>query len=85
MEDNGVQSTQEETAQMEDVYFGLQAELDMTKHIGALDTTNELLELLHIDSSHNTSWKSAAAWEGLLPTLPRSSAAEWLAWTSVRR
>jgi len=51
MEDNGVQTTQEETARMEDVYFGLQAELDMTKHIGALDTTNELLELLHIDSN----------------------------------
>ena len=51
MEDNRDQSTHEEKPAMEDIYFGLQAELDMTKHIGALDTTNELLELLHIDGS----------------------------------
>jgi len=51
MEDTRAQSTQDETPGMEDIYFGLQAELDFTKHIGALDTTNELLELLHIDGS----------------------------------
>jgi len=51
MADNRVQSAQGETPGMVDLLFNLQAEMDMTKHLGALDSTDELLELCHIDGS----------------------------------
>ena len=35
----------------EEVYFDVQAELDFTKHPGALDATNELIDLCAIDST----------------------------------
>ena len=35
----------------EEVYFDVQAELDFTKHPGALDATNELIDLCTIDST----------------------------------
>ena len=49
MPGNTPEGTPEATAGMQDLYFDLQAEVDMTKHIGSLDITHKLLELVHID------------------------------------
>jgi arsenite methyltransferase len=45
------QSRSEETRDARKVYLDLLAELDMTKHFGGLEATDELIELCHIDGS----------------------------------
>lgn len=48
---NEKQTSLEETSTTADVYFGLMAEMDFTKHLGGMEATSELIELCHIESS----------------------------------
>jgi len=47
----GVNPAGKTVTAFEEVYFDVQAELDFTKHPGALDATNELTDLCAIDSA----------------------------------